>query len=241
MAQSICLFHAKPDDFKVLGIRKLEDKSGNGELTELLAGNSFEPLNEEQMKKRLQKNFPYIFNLGGGSCYDNYKQAVDALVKRDLPDIYNDEQSNVIFVPEEFVPSAPRAVCSVEEFDKNVEQLSEDKLVALRINGAGQMRQNIVGDQTERELFYKLKEYFKASTEKEIVVLAGAKFQTPGKKQNQIEEHDVICIYKNLKLMIGIESKFALYGKTIQSANDQLIKLKNLLEKYFGAQFAGKD
>ena len=55
MAQSTCLFHAKPDDSTVLGIRKLEDKSGNGELTELLAGNSFEPLNEEQMKENVKQ------------------------------------------------------------------------------------------------------------------------------------------------------------------------------------------
>ena len=49
------------------------------------------------------------------------------------------------------------------------------------------MRQNIIGDHTERDLYYKLKEYFKASTEKEIVVLAGANFKTPGEKKDQIK------------------------------------------------------
>ena len=152
---------------------------------------------------------------------------------RDLEEIYKDEQKEVIFIPENYVPRMPRAVKTVKEFEDQKEVLNDYGMKVLGISGSkagNQVLKNIIGDHTEWELYDDLKTYLTSHVDQEKVVLFGPCFKTPSSDRTKVEEHDVLIISKKDKTCICIESKHSLSSKSINSSCVQLKGMQQLNE-----------
>ena len=55
------------------------------------------------------------------------------------------------------------------------------------------------GDMAEKELVEKIKDFFAASPDKEVVVYQGPQIRKPGKGKGQKQENDVVIINKRTK------------------------------------------
>ena len=95
----------------------------------------------------------------------------------------------------------------------------------------------MLGDLAEKQLSESLKELYADSNDKEVVVLQGPVFKSPGTKKDTEQEPDFIIIAKNIKCIICTESERSLYGKTAEKGLEQLKSMKMLVEKYFGPMF----
>merc|ERR1719312_1500176 len=186
------------------------------------------------MLDKMKKIHSYIFIMGGGQCLENYEDAEDALIKRNFPDISQNDQTRAHFLPETFLPKVPRAVYPTEEYEEKKKNLSEQLKKFLGIKRGTEESQNLVGDLTEKELSDTLKKFFATSPDKEVTVFQGAVFKTPGANKGGNQEHDFIIIIKKLKLIICIESKNSLNGKSAVDGAKQLENMKELLVDYFG-------
>merc|ERR1719308_628052 len=62
------------------------------------------------MLDKMKNIHSYIFDMGAGQCFKNYEDAEDALIKRNFPDISQNDQTRAHFLPETFLPKVPRAV-----------------------------------------------------------------------------------------------------------------------------------
>merc|ERR550532_1622795 len=91
------------------------------------------------------------------------------------------------------------------------------------------------GDLVEKELFQKLKMFYK---NKKVVVFWGPKLRVP---KGDHQEFDFVIVDLELKAVIGIESKATLNGNAAKSAAAQTKRLKELLEQYFGPELASND
>merc|ERR1719312_1316004 len=181
------------------------------------------------MLDKMKKIHSYIFIMGAGQCLENYKDAEDALIKRNFPDISQNDQQSAVFLPETFLPKVPRAVYPTDEYEEQKRSLSEQLKKFLGIKSGTEESQNLVGDLTEKELSDTLKKFFATSTDKEVTV-----FKTPGANKGGNKEHDFLIIIKKLKLIICIESKNSLNGKSVLDGAKQLENMKELLVDYFG-------
>merc|ERR1719312_2045957 len=186
------------------------------------------------MLDKMKKFHSYIFDMGAGQCFQNYEDAEDALIKRNFPDISQNCQQSPVFLPETFLPKVPRAVYPTEEFGEQKKNLSEQFKKILGIKSGTEESQNLVGDLTEKELSDTLKKFFATSPDKEVTVFQGAVFKTPGAKKGGNQEHDFIIIIKKLKVIICIESKNSLNGKSVLDGAKQLENMKEVLVDYFG-------
>merc|ERR1719312_1778690 len=186
------------------------------------------------MLDKMKKFHSYLFDMGAGQCFQNYEDAEDALMKRNFPDISQNCQTSAVFLPETFLPKVPRAVYPTEEFEEQKKNLSEQFKKILGIKSGTEESQNLVGDLTEKELSDTLKKFFASSPDKEVTVFQGAVFKTPGAKKGGNQEHDFIIIIKKLKLIICIESKNSLNGKSVLDGAKQLENMKEVLIDYFG-------
>merc|ERR1719312_2131188 len=97
------------------------------------------------MLDKMKKIHSYIFDMGAGQCFQNYEDAEDALIKRNLPDISNDCQQNAVFLPETFLPKVPRAVYPTEEYEEHKKNLSEQENKFLGIKSGTEESQNLAG------------------------------------------------------------------------------------------------
>merc|ERR1719206_1337647 len=186
------------------------------------------------MLDKMKKIHSYIFDMGPGEYFENYEDAEDALIKRNFPDISNDCQKSPVFLPETFIPKVPRAVYPTEEYEKQKKNLSEQEKKFLGIKSGTEESQNLAGDLAEKELSDTLKKFFATSLDKEVTVFQGAVFKTPGANKGGNQEHDFLIIIKKLKLIICIESKNSLNGKSVLDGAKQLENMKELLVDYFG-------
>merc|ERR1719312_2321489 len=186
------------------------------------------------MLDKMKKTHSYIFDMGAGQCLENYEDAEDALIKRNFPDISQNDQQSAVFLPETFLPKVPRAVYPTDEYEEQKKSLSEQLKKFLGIKSGTEESQNLVGDLTEKELSDTLKKFFASSPDKEVTVFQGAVFKTPGAIKGGNQEHDFLVIIKKLKLIICIESKNSLNGKSVQDGAKQLENMKELLIDYFG-------
>ena len=97
------------------------------------------------------------------------------------------------------------------------------------------------GDLAEKELVEKIKEFFAASPDKEVVVYQGPQIRKPGKGKGQKQENDVVIINKRIKTVSVIESKTNLNGKTSADAAKQIKTLKEILNEFFASNLAANE
>ena len=223
----VCCFHG-PGLPSPLGLSKLDCSQPAQDMLNMLG------LTGQQMKDDLV----YKYNLGGGQVFptSDWKQALDQVLERDLPDIYHDRQVRGCFIPETNEPKNPRASMDLAGYNATKRLLEQDasgldQLKFLGIKPGTEDSQNVEGEEVERNLNNELKVVFAAG---EIVVLHGPVFRKPNTPPGNHEEKDFVLVDKNLKLVLGIECKQSLTNSTARSSGDQLRGLQDVLEQYFG-------
>ena len=227
---SSCCFHHYP---LTLGISPIPPHTKGPSVLDLLGDNDKTPPGTQELKARLVKKHPYIFNLGGGKWITDYHAAEDELLQRNFPHIADNVQTSAVFVPELFISKVPRMV-DIAEYEARKKNLDDKGREYLGIRNGSEEMQNVLGEQVERALAAVLKDHYADTHEKEVVVLQGPIFKTPGEKMKKDEEHDLIIICKNSKCIICIESKKSLHAASIKKGLHQLESMKTLVERYFG-------
>ena len=180
----------------------------------------------------MAKDHPYGFIMGHSKSFplSNYKEATEALMERTLPQILEDRQTEPVFMPETHLPTAPRVVDmqKYEDTKKSLDEVAkENPKVLEELNmkpGPPVELTQAKGDLAEKELVEKIKEFFAASPDKEVVVYQGPQIRKPGKGKGQKQENDVVIINKRIKTVSVIESKTNLNGKTGADAVKQIKK-----------------
>ena len=107
---------------------------------------------------------------------------------RDLEEIYKDEQKEVIFIPENYVPRMPRAVKTVKEIQDQKGVFDDYGMKVLGISGSkarNQLLKNIIVDHTEWERYDDLKTHLTSHVDQEKVVLLHSLLQNSKFRQNQ--------------------------------------------------------
>ena len=67
-------------------------------------------VSDQALQEQMAKGHPYIFNMGGGKFFKNYRETVNALMERNMPDILHDKQTEIFFLPEAHMPKMARIV-----------------------------------------------------------------------------------------------------------------------------------
>ena len=223
-----------------IGVRLLTPPSNPRPLLNLLG------LTDKQLREVMAKNHPYGFIMGHNRSipFSNYKEAAKALMERNLPQLFEDKQREPVFMPETHLPTVPRVVDmqEYEERKKDLDAVAKENpkvLEELDMKPGPPVELTLAkGDLAEKELMEKIKEYFAASPDKEVVVYQGPQIRKPGKGKGQKQENDVVIINKRLKTVSVIESKTNLSVNTGPDAADQIKTLKEILEEYFAADLA---
>ena len=198
---------------------------------------------DQELQERMAKGHPYAFNMGNGNniSYQNYQEVTKALMERNLPDVWHNRQTEVVFMPEAHMPKMPRVV-DMNRFEARKKMIREDvssppKFLEKMIK-AGPGNMNVVkGDIAEQELMEVLHKFFGAAVDKEVVVFQGPELRIPGTdKANDdkwCRENDVVIVNKKTKTVYNIESKNTLTDKTGEKAVEQTEALKKILEEFF--------
>merc|ERR1711884_283013 len=203
-------------------------------------------LSDEQLREAMAKDHPYGFIMGHNRSipFSNYKEAANALMGRTLPQILEDRQTEAVFMPDTHLPTAPRVV-DMQKYEERKKDLDvaakENPKVLEELNmkpGPPVELTRAKGDLAEKELVEKIKEYFAASPQKEVVVYQGPQIRKPGKGKGQKQENDVVIINKRIKTVSVIESKTNLNVKTGADAAKQIKTLKEILEEFFASDLA---
>ena len=169
----------------------------------------------------MARGHPYQFNLGHGRSFKDYKEAANALMERNMPDVLNDRQTTVVFIPDTHLPKEPRVVDVARGPPKEI--------------------QHAKGDLVEKELFQELKKFYSTASDKEVVVYHGPEIRKPGESKAFYQESDFVIVNKNSKSIYNIECKTTLTGIVGKKAIKQSQKLKTILEEFFASELSFKD
>ena len=227
---SCCLPHFGLNGPPILGISPLSPSPTPRPLLQLLGCDDLGL--QEQMAKghayAFQYGQRYAFNMGSGKIITlpNYKVAMKALMERNMPEVLDDKQTQVVFVPDTHLPSNPRIV-DFEEYKKRVGEKT--------YKGAE-------GYLAEMQLSEELHKFYVKALNKNVVVYEGPKLKVPGKSKGSNEqEFDFVIVNKREKAVIDIESKITLDEAQGKKAVEQTRGLKRILEEFFPDVFKSND
>ena len=101
-----------------IGVHLLTPASNPRPLLDLLG------LTDEQLQEVMAKDHPYGFIMGHNRNipFSNYKEATEALMERNLPQILRDRQTEAVFMPETHLPIAPRIV-DMQKYERRKKEL----------------------------------------------------------------------------------------------------------------------
>merc|ERR1712004_269756 len=168
--------------------------------------------------------------------FKDYKEAAEALMERNFPEILHDRQTKVIFIPETHLPKMPHIV-DLEEFKAKKAGLTEDELALSGVRGGTEDIANASGDLVEKELSDALKEFYaRPGADTKVVVLQGCTLRALKRGKWGIQENDFVIVDFERKAIICIEAKATLIGEAGPKAVEQTLELKSLLEKYFASE-----
>ena len=86
-------------------------------------------LTDQQLQEQMAKGHGYGFNLGHGKIipFKGYKEAAEALMERNFPEILHDRQTEVVFIPETQLPKMPHNIVDLPEFQAKKAGLTKDE------------------------------------------------------------------------------------------------------------------
>ena len=186
-------------------------------------------LSDREMQDQITKKYSYAFNMGNNNniSFQNYKEAAEVLMQRNMPDVLHNRQTKAVFQPDTHLPDLPRAL-DEERYKARKEDFDETNLLYFGMKKEGGDLDTVRGNLIEEELFQELKQFYK---DKKVVVFWGPKLRLPGKAKGSHQEFDFVIVDLDLKAVIGIESKASLNKSSKGSAAAQTKSLKELLEK----------
>ena len=121
---------------------------------------------DQELQKEMARGHPYQFNLGHGRSFKDYKEAANALMERNMPDVLNDRQTTVVFIPDTHLPKEPRVVdvarfvSRKQKLDEMADDIGQDVLEEISMKpGPPKEIQHAKGDLVEKELFQELKQF----------------------------------------------------------------------------------
>ena len=96
-------------------------------------------LTDQQLQEQMAKGHGYGFNMGHGRIipFKDYKEAAEALMERNFPEIFHDRQTEVVFIPETHLPKMPYIV-DLPEFQAKKARLAEDELALPGLQKSGE-------------------------------------------------------------------------------------------------------
>ena len=224
-----CIFPHSPPVLKVL---PFSPANSSTDLLKLLGET------KDSLHQLICSGHPYVFNLGGGKYLpsSDCDRVADVLLERNLPNVYNDSQTETAFVPETFLPTIPMAVDTEEELDAKLSSLSTEDKRKLKVDDV--IKSQVAGDRLEERLYKALK----AHPENLGLVIQGGCMRTPGSKgRGEHSEHDFLIVNPRLKYILAIECKKTLSGKAIYGKKGfvtQLQRVKERLETYLGGDLS---
>ena len=96
-------------------------------------------LTDHQLQEQMAKGHAYGFNMGHGKIipFKDYKEAAEALMERNFPEILHDRQTEVVFIPETHLPKMPHIV-DLPDFQAKKAGLTKDELATsgMKMTGA---------------------------------------------------------------------------------------------------------
>ena len=223
---------------------------------------NFEHIQGEKLEERLKKMKPDLKKLktfknslkvlvGNGKSIGSIVEAVNYLFQRDFSELYQIDHDNKqvpikTFIPEYYLTRAtnylvPENGPAVLENLSNAGKIysGEKELFNkehLRIDSAKKVYS---GDKPEMNLYHSLKDYFSAKSDF-VTIFHGHKLYnidiTIESADKKVSEKDFIIVNLSMKYLMIIESKKNLgAADSIQKACSQLLKAKEALESWFGA------
>ena len=109
--------------------------------------------------------------------FQDYKEAAEVLMERNMPDVLHNRQREAVFMPETHLPNNPRNV-EDGEYERIKVHLDKADLSFLGMSSEKEDIRNAPGDLVEKELFLELKKFYK---DQKVVVFWGLKLKLPGK------------------------------------------------------------
>merc|ERR1712004_891885 len=229
MAQRLCC------PFAGIGVHFLTPSSSPLPVPRLLGFND-----DLQLQEQMAKGHAYGFNMGHGKIipFKNYKEAAEALMERNFPEILNNRQTEVVFIPETHLPKMPHIV-DLHDYEVKKVSFSERMLAFFGLKKGREDIANASGDLVEKELSDALKEFYaRPGADTKVVVLQGCPLRALKRGKPGIQENDFVIVDFERKAIICIEAKATLIGKAGHKAVEQTLELKNLLETYFASEIA---
>ena len=109
----------------------------------------------------MSKDHPYVFNMGGGASipYQNYQEAVKMLMERNMPDVLHNKQTEVVFLPQSYLPKVPRVV-DLQAYETKTKSLSVKLLGFLGMKKGREDAANALDNIAERDIAEKLQNFF---------------------------------------------------------------------------------
>ena len=184
--------------------------------------------------RRQQRQHPYIFNLGGTNISTDFNYAAEHLLDTNCHDIATDNQNSPTFIPETYLP---QVAIAVEPGLYEATRATLSAAAKAEFNLVPNQKPEIEGDLVERSLMTGLRKFYDGSTAK-VVVIQGADLVNP--TDTNVQEHDVLIIDQILKCITVLEAKKTLNKRTMMSAVKQLVRMKELVEIYFGMELSAE-
>ena len=215
-ARTCCFPHDPTTGAPLLGVSDLTPHPNPRLLPELLPLRKGQKLHED-----IAQAHPYAFNMGSSRVLPlkDYKEAAEALMDRNMPDVLHDHQDKVVFIPDAHLPKEPRVVdmARFESRKRKCDEMAEREGQAVLDQlcmkpGPPKEIQHAKGDLVEKELYEELKKFYRDVADKEVVVYHGPEIRKPGESRALYQESDFVIINKNTRSIYDIESKSTLAG-----------------------------
>ena len=105
-SQNCPMPHDGDNGSPMLGISLITPSPNPRPLLDLLG------VNDQELQEKMAEDHPYAFNMGNNYIihFKDYKVATKALMKRNMADVLDNKQTEVIFLPETHLPTTPRVV-----------------------------------------------------------------------------------------------------------------------------------
>ena len=124
-----------------IGIQSLTPSSSPLPLPRLLG------LSDQQLQEQMAKGHGYGFNMGHGRIipFKDYKEAAEALMERNFPEILHNRQTKVVFIPETHLPKMPHIV-DLHDYEAKKASFSERMLAFFGLKMGREDITNASGD-----------------------------------------------------------------------------------------------
>ena len=100
-----------------------------------------------QLQEQMAKGHAYGFNMGHGKIipFKDYKEAAEALMERNFPEILHNRQTKVVFIPETHLPKMPHIV-DLHDYEAKKASFSERMLAFFGLKMGREDITNASGD-----------------------------------------------------------------------------------------------